>query len=306
MSRIVRWEKDRLRYKADPRHVEKLTRDLGMEECKSLTISGTKPTTSSAILDDVGPGGGVPSVASVPEPLKLDRDGMKLYRSAVARCNYLAADRYETAFTTNELCRSMSSPSVDDLTAINRLCRFLKGLPRIVQRIDFSDFSPTVIKAHVDSDWAGCRKTRKSTSGGVLMLGTTAVRGWSTNQAVIAMSSGEVEHYVALKGASNALGYQSMLKDIGLHASVTLYSDSSAARGIIHRVGLGKLRHLETGYLWLQSAVAKKRLQVRKVNGPENPADLFTKHLTNADMWKHMCFLQMSSDEGRSDVVPRI
>lgn len=99
------------------------------------------------------------------------------------------------------------------------------------------------------------------------MLGTTAVRGWPTNQAVIALSSGEAEYYAALKGASSALGYQSMLRDIGMHATVTLHSDSSAARGIIHRAGLGKLRHLETRYLWLQSAVAKKRLQVRKVNG---------------------------------------
>ena len=74
--------------------------------------------------------------------------------------------------------------------------------------IDFGDFSPIVIKAYVDSDWAGCRKTHKSTSGGVLMLGATAVRGWSTNQAVIALSSGEAEYYVAFKGASNALGYQ--------------------------------------------------------------------------------------------------
>ena len=46
----------------------------------------------------------------------------------------------------------MSSPSVDDLGAIKRLCRFLKGLPRIVQRIDFSDYSPTIIRAYVDSD----------------------------------------------------------------------------------------------------------------------------------------------------------
>ena len=97
-----------------------------------------------------------------------------------------------------------------------------------------------------------------------------------------------------------------MQKDIGLHVSVTLFSDSSAARGIIRRAGLGKLRHLETGYLWLQAAVAKKRLQVRKVSGTENPADLFTKYLTNADMWKHMNFLQMSSEDGRSDVVPKI
>ena len=31
LNRIVRWEKDHLRYEADPRHVEKLSRDLGME-----------------------------------------------------------------------------------------------------------------------------------------------------------------------------------------------------------------------------------------------------------------------------------
>ena len=97
-----------------------------------------------------------------------------------------------------------------------------------------------------------------------------------------------------------------MLRDIGLHTTVTLFSDSSAARGIIHRAGLGKLRHLETGYLWLQAAVAKKRLQVRKVNGSENPADLFTKYLSSADMWKHLRFMQISSEDGRSAVVPKI
>ena len=83
-----------------------------MGECKSLTTPGTKPTTSGTILDDVGSRADVPSVTSVPEAMELDRDGMTLYRSAVARCNYLVADRYETAFTTKELCRSMSSESV--------------------------------------------------------------------------------------------------------------------------------------------------------------------------------------------------
>ena len=172
-----------------------------MERCRSYATPGMKPTSPSTILEDGGP-----------EANKLDRDGMRLYRSAVARCNYLVADRYDIAFTTKELCRSMSSPSEGDLVAIKRLCRFLQGLPRVVQRIDLGNFSPTIVKAYVDSDWAGCRKTRKSTSGGALVLGTTAVRGWSTNQAVIALSSGEAEYYAALKGASQALGFQSMLR----------------------------------------------------------------------------------------------
>lgn len=144
----------------------------------------------------------------------------------------------------------------------------------MVQRIVFSDHPPTVIRAYVDSDWEGCRRTRKSTSGGVLYFGDSVVRGWVSTQAVHALSSGEAEYYAALKGACVVLGFQSMLKDLGLEASVTLFTDSSAVRGIIHREGLRKLRRLETGYLWLQADVKNKRLQVRKVLGQENPADL--------------------------------
>ena len=70
--------------------------------------------------------------------------------------------------------------------------------------------------------------------------------------------------------------------------------------------GLGKLRHLETGYLWLQAAVAKKRLSVRKVNGAENPADLFTKFLSSGDIWKRLEHMQMNAEGGRSDLVPKI
>jgi len=97
-----------------------------------------------------------------------------------------------------------------------------------------------------------------------------------------------------------------MLADLGIAAKILLYTDSSAARGIIHRAGLKKLRHLETGYLWLQAAVKAKRLQIRKVLGSENPADLFTKHVAAADMWRHLETLCISVESGRSRAVPAI
>ena len=97
-----------------------------------------------------------------------------------------------------------------------------------------------------------------------------------------------------------------MLRDVGLHPSIILYTDSSAAKGIVHRAGLGKLRHLETGYLWLQVAVKAKRLQVRKVLGTENPADLLTTHLSAVDMWKNLEKLNMAPEEGRTGAVPQI
>ena len=66
------------------------------------------------------------------------------------------------------------------------------------------------------------------------------------------------------------------------------------------------MRHLETGYLWLQAAVKAKRLQVRKVLGTNNPADLFTKHLAAVDLWRHLETLMISEEAGRSKAVPAI
>ena len=109
-------------------------------------------TTSTAWFEESGlpPGpeevhGGDDPAVDMPDLRPLDREEMRRYRSALARCNSLAMDRFEIAFTTKELCRAMSKPSVGDAKAVARLCRFLKGLPRLVQRIPVADYSPSLI-----------------------------------------------------------------------------------------------------------------------------------------------------------------
>ena len=47
LNRVVRWMEDCLLYEADPRRVEKLLRDAGLEDCKALTTPGVKEPTSS-------------------------------------------------------------------------------------------------------------------------------------------------------------------------------------------------------------------------------------------------------------------
>ena len=51
LNRVVRWTEDCLLYEADPRHVEKLLRDMGMEECKTLRVPGIKAATGSVALE---------------------------------------------------------------------------------------------------------------------------------------------------------------------------------------------------------------------------------------------------------------
>ena len=46
-----------------------------------------------------------------------------------------------------------------------------------------------------DSDWGGNTVDRKSTSGGVWMLGEHCIKTWSATQGVYALSSAEAESF---------------------------------------------------------------------------------------------------------------
>ena len=88
----------------------------------------------------------------------------------------------------------------------------------------------------MDSDWAGCRVTRKPTSGGLVMWGSHVIRTWSTTQSAIAMSSGEAEYYSMVKGSSMGLGIKSIASDLGVVMQVVnVKTDASAAKGIASR-----------------------------------------------------------------------
>ena len=146
---------------------------------------------------------------------------------------------------------------------------------------------PQDVGMFTDTDWAGCKKTRKSTSGGIAMIGTHIIKSYSSTQGVIALSSGEAEYYGLTKGASVALGIAAMCSDMGLDFKVHISTDASAAKGIAMRIGLGKVRHLETTQLWLQEKVADGVLTIAKIKGTDNCADAMTKYLTGPGLAEH-------------------
>ena len=83
-------------------------------------------------------------------------------------------------------------------------------------------------------------------------------------------------------------------------------ADASAALGIIGRTGLGKLRHTDTSYLWLQQESIKSKLKMNKVPGTENPADMNTKGLSGDEIAKYVEMLNMGYKEGRANLAPEV
>ena len=90
-----------------------------------------------------------------------------------------------------------------------------------------------------------------------------------------------------IEGATRAKGLHSLAKELGfvdLANVVKLGTDSSAAKSFVSRRGLGKMRHLEIRDLWLQQQVRDRLVEVSKVPGERNPANLMTKILPITDI----------------------
>ena len=97
-----------------------------------------------------------------------------------------------------------------------------------------------------------------------------------------------------------------MAADFGDEIQVAVWSDAPAAIAIAQRGGLGKLRHIQTQYLWIQERVAAKDIGLKKVLGTNNPADLFTKHLDEKTNLRHTVNLGYKIVDGRPEDAPQL
>ena len=105
----------------------------------------------------------------------------------------------------------------------------------------------SVLGVFVDIDFAGCQHTRRSTSSGVAMLGQCFIKHWSKTQTIVSLSSGEAELHGIAYGASQALGLQALLKDIGWDVRIRLHSDATAAIGMCKRKASMKKAMVKVG-----------------------------------------------------------
>ncbi len=255
LNRVVRWVDGKgIEVEADPRQAERLVAQLGLIGANPLSTPGVKPTVQELESDD----------------LIYDERG-HVYQSGSARGNYMGLDCPETQYAIKECCRWMSAPTELALKSLKRVGRFVEGHRRLVMNMNFEDANQ--IDVYVDSDYAGCPRTRKSTSGGCIMMGTHLIKSWSSTQNnVISLSLGEAELYALVKGVGAGMGVQQYLRDLGIEAGLRVHTDSSAAKGICKRVGLGTQRHIAVNSLWVQEKLRRREFTLFKVNGGGQPS----------------------------------
>ena len=144
---------------ADQRHAEIMIKDAGLKNDSKGVVT---PGVSGDEINNEG----------------LEGERATKYRAAVARENYLSQDRSDIQYAVKELSRGMSRPTVEHEERLKRLARYLVDKTRVRTLFKYQG-EVNEVTTYTDRDSAGCSRTRKSTSGGVIMFGQHVIKTWS-------------------------------------------------------------------------------------------------------------------------------
>jgi hypothetical protein len=163
LNRTLKWGIDEITYEGDDKHAKTVMAAMGLQfDSKGLDQAVSKEDTVEDESDELGPG------------------PAKKYRSIAAVVNYMSLDRPDLQFAASVLGRSMSRPTVAAEARLKRVARYLVSHPRVVYHYPAGQLDKNVeMVAWTDSDWAGCRVSRRSTSGGLLSVAGGVIKSWS-------------------------------------------------------------------------------------------------------------------------------
>ena len=130
------------------------------------------------------------------------------------------------------------------------------------------------------------------------------LKWWSKTQPTLALSSGEAELAAIVKSTSEGLGMQAVMEEFGITTNLVVKSDAVAAIGIVKRQGLGRVRHLAVGDLWVQQRARNGEVEYVKLDGKLNTSDMLTKAVEREVIEKHMRTLGLQFRPGRNPSTP--
>ena len=214
------------------------------------------------------------------------------YQNMVGSMLYLASrTRPDISYAVSELSRFVSAPGQNHMTAAKHLLRYLKGTKEMGLKYSRPSNKgpmdrPNQLWGFVDSDWAGCQDTRRSTSGFVLVLNGSAISWKSKCQSVVALSSAEAEFMAASSLVQEVTYARRFLEKLGFpQTSPTLiYEDNRTciawSEGSVG--GSDRAKHIDLRQHFVHEAVQAKTLKLEVIASADNVADILTKPLPQA------------------------
>lgn len=203
------------------------------------------------------------------------------FREAVGSLMYLAiGTRPDIAFAVGRVSRRLNHPTESDVNDVKRILRYLRGTMDI--GILYESNRNLVLNCYSDSDYAGDRATRRSTTGFVLILGSGAISWSSQLQKCVALSTTEAEYVSSSQAVKELVWLNSLLDELYIeYESKTLFVDNLSAIRLIKNPEYHKrTKHIDVMYHFIREKFNEGFFDLSYICTGDQVADILTKPLT--------------------------
>ena len=131
----------------------------------------------------------------------------------MGQCPYAAAagslmyaqtcTRPNISFAVGMFSRYQSDPGMTHWVGVKKVLRYLSGIRNY--RLSYRKSDQLEVIGYLDSDFAGCLDTRKSTSGYIFLLAGGAVSWRSAKQTLVTPSTFDAEYVACFEATGHAL-----------------------------------------------------------------------------------------------------
>jgi len=262
-------------------YVQEILEEMRMENC----TPEASPAAATALSQADGP------------TSDQEKERMKTvpYRRVVGLLMYLAnSTRPDITHAVRTVAQFAQNPGENHWRAVKRILRYLRGTSHYGLAFGGSSGnskSMFAITSFADADWAGCKESRRSTTGSVIQIGESIVDWSCKKQKTVALSSCEAEYMASGSALQSMMWVKKMLEELGVRKAtgdgrdggamaLQLKNDNQSAIAICKNDVLhDRVRHIDIRHHFIREQVNNKTVEVKWIPTTEQVADILTKPL---------------------------
>lgn len=224
----------------------------------------------------------------------------KRYQELVGSLMWAAGcTRPDISYAASYLARSSSAPRQSDWEKAVRVLSYLVGSKHlgIVLGSAHNAEKDQLLTTYVDSDWAGDKESRRSTTGHISYLLDSPINWSSRRQDTVALSSMEAEYVAASEAARDMIWIRFLLAEIGLPQGPTvLHVDNQSAIKLAHNpFNHSRSKHYELKHHFIREKVEEGVIRLEYIRSAEQRADVLTKALAGPKHAEQLAKLNLAS-----------
>jgi hypothetical protein len=215
--------------------------------------------------------------------LDLDEGGnlvdLKLYRPIICSLLYLTASVSDIMFSVCMCARFQASPKEFHMMVVKRILRYLRQTPNL--GLWYPKGACLILVCYSDSDYAGCKIDRKSTSDTCQLLGRSFVSWSSKKQKSVALSTAEADYVSTGSCCSQLLWMKQIFLDyvVKFDCIPLLCDNESVVKIATNPVQHKRTKHIDICHHFLRDHVSKSDIVMESVRTNDQLVDIFTKPL---------------------------